>query len=189
MSVRENTKYLFAEKLKEMLKNCSLYEVHIKDLCLLCGAERQTFYYHFKDKYDLIAWIYLKDLERSIKEAEGYFCEKQLIYFLNIVADNVAFYRKAFDDTSQNSLVNYIREVNIEVTKNILKKMLKLEELSEEYVFSINYNSYAWIGSIIDWIKLIGIIPVEKYAHMMYMNTSILSESIIGADEYISMRE
>lgn len=184
MSVKEQTKYLFAATIKEMLKTCTLHEVRVKDLCQMCGAERQTFYYHFKDKYDLIAWIYLKDWETSIQQAEGYFCEKQLENLLSIIKKNLSFYKRAFEDTTQNALMFYVRKVNIEITKNALKNILNIDELSEEQFFAINYNSYAWIGSIVEWTKNNAVVPVDKYAHMMYWNTTILNSPIIFEEDY-----
>ena len=34
----------------------------IKEITDKCGLKRQTFYNHFKDKYDLIKWIYLNEV-------------------------------------------------------------------------------------------------------------------------------
>ncbi len=179
MALKEYTKHLFAKTIKEMLKTYKLHDIKVKDLCKQCGAERQTFYYHFKDKYDLIAWIYQKDIEKSIVQAGGYFSEKQMEYFLIIIQENQLFYKKAFEDTTQNALMYYVRNVNIQITETVLKKRLNIDKLTEEQLFAINYNSYAWIGCIIDWANNKFLVSPQKYAYMMYQNTTILNFPIV----------
>ena len=39
----------------------SLDEITVKRLSDMCGIKRQTFYYHFRDIYDLLTWIFLNE--------------------------------------------------------------------------------------------------------------------------------
>ncbi len=39
--------------------------VTIGEICDRCEMNRKSFYYHFRDKYDLINWIYKNDIERT----------------------------------------------------------------------------------------------------------------------------
>ena len=39
----------------------SFAKISISDLCEECGLNRKSFYYHFKDKYDLVNWIFYVD--------------------------------------------------------------------------------------------------------------------------------
>ena len=55
----DRTKQLFADKIMQLAKNKPIKDIQIKELCVLCGVERTTFYYHFRDKYDLVAWIFV----------------------------------------------------------------------------------------------------------------------------------
>ena len=51
---------------KQALSNCfertygrsSFEKIRIADICKRCGMNRKSFYYHFKDKYDLLNWIF-----------------------------------------------------------------------------------------------------------------------------------
>jgi AcrR family transcriptional regulator len=51
---------ILADALLELLKEKPFEEVTVEDIVNKCGASRPTFYRHFKDKYDLMDWIYLK---------------------------------------------------------------------------------------------------------------------------------
>lgn len=55
MALRDYTKRLFANTLADMMRTTPLKKIRVKDLCARCGAEQQSFYYHFRDKYDLVA--------------------------------------------------------------------------------------------------------------------------------------
>ena len=52
------TKKALASSLKDLLSKYKFNKITIKDITENCGVNRQTFYYHFKDKYDLVNWIY-----------------------------------------------------------------------------------------------------------------------------------
>ena len=46
-----------ADQMRELMKRKPLSKIRITEICRVAEIERSTFYYHFKDKYDLIAWI------------------------------------------------------------------------------------------------------------------------------------
>ncbi len=51
------TKKAIAVSLKDLMKKKSLAKITVSDIVKNCNLNRQTFYYHFKDKYDLLHWI------------------------------------------------------------------------------------------------------------------------------------
>lgn len=54
------TKRAFTEALYELLKMNSLDRITVKSICDTCGFSKKTFYYYFKDKYDLAVYWYNK---------------------------------------------------------------------------------------------------------------------------------
>ena len=55
------TKRALEQALKSVLKTKNLKKVTIQDIADECGINRNTFYYHFKDIYDLVEWICIED--------------------------------------------------------------------------------------------------------------------------------
>lgn len=51
----ERMKGRFADELKELMKRKPLDKISIRELTDGCGVNRQTFYYHFADIYDLVS--------------------------------------------------------------------------------------------------------------------------------------
>ena len=50
------TKLALEVSLKELLRTKPIDRITINDLTEHCGISRMTFYYHFKDIYDLVEW-------------------------------------------------------------------------------------------------------------------------------------
>ena len=51
------TKYALENSLKKLLLQKPLNKITINDITEDCGINRMTFYYHFKDIYDLVEWV------------------------------------------------------------------------------------------------------------------------------------
>lgn len=56
------TKRALAKSLKELCQYRNFEKISINDLTSKCSLNRQTFYYHFQDKYDLLQWLYYDEL-------------------------------------------------------------------------------------------------------------------------------
>ena len=52
------TKKALAESMKTLLGTMPFSKISVSDICEVCGMNRKSFYYHFRDKYDLINWIF-----------------------------------------------------------------------------------------------------------------------------------
>ncbi len=48
------TKSMISDTLKLLLKTLNFKKITVDGICRKCGINRKTFYYHFKDKYDLV---------------------------------------------------------------------------------------------------------------------------------------
>ena len=53
MSESKSTKKAFSRALKELMAEASFSKISVADICRKCNKNRKSFYYHFKDKYDL----------------------------------------------------------------------------------------------------------------------------------------
>ena len=70
-----NVERLFADALIALNKEKPLHKITVTEIVQRAGAGRGTFYNHFRDKNDLIYWIFLHTLagERKLVETQGYF--------------------------------------------------------------------------------------------------------------------
>lgn len=169
MALKDRTKQLYADTLIELMEKKSLQEIRVKDLCEKSGTDRHTFYYHFRDKYELVAWIYASGAEKSMGGQDGFMGVDESAAALNLVRRNRVFYKKAFTDSSQNALWQYIQEYNVEMYSNMLKRHYGLSELSEEVLFSLHYHCHGCLGLTYDWVMSDFPISAEELARRMTM--------------------
>ena len=89
------TKQALAQSLKDLMQEKPFQKISVSDICERCGMNRKSFYYHYRDKYDLLNWIFDTEfgaicLHKTYRAEEDFFrdlCE----YFYA----NRSFYRKA----------------------------------------------------------------------------------------------
>ena len=83
------TKRALATSLKELMAEQPFDKINVAQICERCNMNRKSFYYHFKDKYDLVNWIFdtefialLKNENLSTNYKERWaFIEKTCRYF------------------------------------------------------------------------------------------------------------
>lgn len=181
MSIKNSTKVLFAKTIQDMIKTTPLSKIRIKDLCDRCGTERQTFYYHFKDKFDLVGWIFEQDLKDALEMTNGKHGVEQITHALIKMREKQIFYKKAFDDNSQNAISSYIQDYDVNILKQILKKHLGVTKLNEEMIFAIKYHSYGCLNYTIEWLTGNSDVTPEEFAELQYKYMpSIIRESLLG---------
>ena len=66
------TKRALVASLKNQLLKKPLDKVTISDITDDCGISRMTFYYHFKDIYDLIEWAFEEEASRILEGKKDY---------------------------------------------------------------------------------------------------------------------
>lgn len=60
---RKTAKEILVDSFRELAREKPIDRITVKDITANCGYSQATFYRQFKDKYDLIAWAYSRDLE------------------------------------------------------------------------------------------------------------------------------
>ena len=105
------TKKALATAIKELMAERPLGKISVGDICERCNMNRKSFYYHFKDKFDLVNWVfYTEFVEQLVAEEHPdawSFLEGICIYF----HQNRAFYVNALGQTGQNSFSEYFADV------------------------------------------------------------------------------
>ena len=91
--------------LRELLRKRPLDQLRVRELTERCGLRRQSFYYHFKDVYDLFAWSVRQ--ERALllaRLAECLTWREALLDLLDRAGEERAFYRAVLDRGGQEGL-------------------------------------------------------------------------------------
>lgn len=92
------TKWIFANALIDIMSHKPFNQITVKDICDHCNARRQRFYYHFKDKYDLVTWVYYQDASEIIDTHKDESWDIVLEKIFENMLKRKDFYRKAFEE-------------------------------------------------------------------------------------------
>ena len=149
------TKRALEQSLKNLLSKKPLTKITVGDIAEDCGINRMTFYYHFKDIYDLVEWSCLEDAKRALDEKKT--CETWQQGFLQIfeaVQENKVFilnvYRCVHREQVEKYLQPLVDRLLLDVIDEEIGDMVVREEDSR---FIARVYSYIFIGIMLDWIK------------------------------------
>lgn len=110
-----NTKEALAAAMKKLLATKPVDKITVKDLVEECGVNRQTFYYHFDDVYDLLEWVFEQDADRVLPSEIGTdivqerWRECVQIYF-HYLADNRSMVLNIYNSQNRSYMLRYYRE-------------------------------------------------------------------------------
>lgn len=149
------TKEMLAESLMKLLARRTLDKITIQDIVDDCGYNRQTFYYHFHDIYDLIDWIFAAQTQELIEKCRA--CGS-----LDVGVEAVIAYMRG----NRRLILNILRSVNGEklldnlyrsaqsIVLSALENHPGVQELSAEYRELVaEAFKYALAGLLIDWMR------------------------------------
>ncbi len=159
----QRTKLWIAESMKRLLVRKPLEKIFVTDICKEAEIERPTFYYHFKDKYDLMAWMFCqKALQTDIISLES------SAQSMNLMRQDFIFYKRAFEDQSQNPMWSYMVEYFVERYSCLAKEKLGTDVLDTQTQYSIRLYCYGSVGMTREWLMKDNITPAQTVVQMMF---------------------
>ena len=155
------TKQALSQALKELLLTQSFDKISVGNICEKCGMNRKSFYYHFRDKYDLVNWIYYTDFLAVVKKEEDISPYELLESICTYFHDNRQFYQKTFMVEGQNSFTEYFSDILKAIASEAIAPYISgnsdLEALSEFY-------ADAFVCAIKKWIYRKDGMPPKQFA-------------------------
>lgn len=147
MISKTDTKQLLADSLRDLLQHKKYAGITIKDIVENCGVSRHAFYYHFKDKQELVSWIYLKSRHESIHVSSTECLDGNLRRLTRIMIADAALYTQAHASDDQNSVMDVILAESNRCLHKIILDYLGGRTLPQRQIDLIaNYYTDACIG-------------------------------------------
>lgn len=167
-SYNQYAKGLFEQALKELMKKRPLEKITVKMLAEKCGTTRQNFYYHFRDLYDLVNWIYAAEIDRAFNSASVEPFLTRLIRLYESMYEQRSFYRKVFAMNGQNALVEYIVEHDNKLQKKLILEHDPSAVIDAQTEFAIDFYSCAAIYMTRYWLNMSVNISPTEFSHYLY---------------------
>ncbi|MGM9524963.1 MAG: TetR family transcriptional regulator, partial [Peptococcaceae bacterium] len=94
-----------AESLKKLMVHKNLQKITIQEIADDCGISRYTFYYHFKDIYDLLVWTFQDEALSLIQKSDNCLTwQDGFQLFLRSLRENKAVWQCAMNSLGQDAL-------------------------------------------------------------------------------------
>ena len=149
------TKRALEQSLKNLLLKKPLTKIKVGDITEDCGINRMTFYYHFKDIYDLVEWSCLEDAKRALEEKKTYDTWQQgFLQIFKAVQENKPFILNVYRCVHREQVEKYLQPLVDQLLLNVIKEeSAGITVRDEDKQFIAQVYSYMFIGLMLDWIK------------------------------------
>ncbi len=122
LTCSEITQIKLADALKSLMELKSFEKISVSDITNYCSVHRQTFYYHFADKYELLNWICRREIIEPLTED----------FSLDNMYDKLS---SMFTDMrAQKSFYQSALKINVEVLFNYISNLVvdRLEQTFDD---------------------------------------------------------
>ena len=149
------TKRALEQSLKNLLQQKPLSKITISDITEDCGISRMTFYYHFKDIYDLVEWACAEDAARALQNKKTYDTWQQgFVQIFHAVRENKVFVMNVYRCVSREQVEKYLTPLTDNLLMGVINELsAEMVVRAEDKAFIAQVYSYAFVGLMLDWIK------------------------------------
>ena len=148
------TKRALEASLKKLLLQKPLNKITISDIAEDCGISRMTFYYHFKDIYDLVEWSCEEDARKALDGKKTYATwQEGLSQIFEAVRENKPFIMNVYRSVSRERIEQYLNPLIRRLILGVVEEKSAGMELAEgDKRFIASFYEYAFIGVMLEWI-------------------------------------
>ena len=149
------TKRALEASLKKLLLQKPLDKITIRDITDDCGINRMTFYYHFKDIYDLIEWSLVEDADRVIAGNRTLATWQQgLLRIFEAVRDNRTLILNIYRSVSHEQVELYLDRLTYDLMLGVVEEQAAgMSVRPEDKRFIADFYKYALVGLVLDWVR------------------------------------
>ena len=115
-----------------------------------------TFYYHFKDIYDLVEWCCEEDASRALAGKKTYETWQQgLLQIFEAVQDNKPFILNVYRSVSREQVENYLYRITYDLLEGVVEEQAQGMSVRRggQGLHCHALQVYLFVGLMLDWIK------------------------------------
>lgn len=138
-----------------MLLKKPVNKITISDITEDCGINRMTFYYHFKDIYDLVEWSCVEDAARALDGKKTYDTWQQgFQQIFQAVLDNKPFVQNVYQSVNREQVETYLYSLTHNLLIGVIEeKAAGMQVRDEDKEFIADFFKFAFVGLMLDWIR------------------------------------
>ena len=151
---KATTKFAIAFAFKELLLEKSIDKITINDITEKCGINRQTFYYHFHDIYELIEWICETDADHVLKQNKTYDTwQEGFLAIFYLLKKDEPFVVNIYHNAPRGYIYRYLYKVTYQLIYDVLEeKAAGMVVREKDKTFIADFYKYGFVGLVLEWI-------------------------------------
>lgn len=163
MEYASQTKQELANSLKKLMCHTPFNKITVQTLTNSCGLNRQTFYYHFKDMYELLGWIYNNDIFNEIVEEQDEQWETAVVQIVRYARANRVFCRNTIRSLKKENMEGFLQPVFHNWVEKVADQIAQNNYISKDDTkFIVDLFTAAFVNYGIQWVSR-GMPEDEKY--------------------------
>ncbi len=160
MATSTITKKALADSLIKLMEEKPYDKIKISDICDGCDMNRKSFYYHFKEKSELVKWIFQCDVNevitqkyydntwKVIEKIAEVFDRKRVFYKDVISTKDANVFRKNFEE--------FFKEISLDNFRGSLDKTILQK-------FQLEFLAIAFRGAFENWIMQYDDMSIKEF--------------------------
>lgn len=148
------TKIAIMESFTLLLNQRPFEKITVKEIVSFCKINRNTFYYYFQDKYDLLDTIFKIQAGRFISVTSTYNSWKEgFLETSKFIYTNKNAIINAYNGVGREEVEKYLYDVITPIMISFVRNEAKdMNANEEDIIFIANFYKYALIGMVLDWV-------------------------------------
>lgn len=149
------TERALSDALKRLLQTKPLNRITVTQITDECGVSRMTFYYHFKDIYDLVEWTCQDFAARALGNNRTYDTWQQgFLAIFDSLLQNRAFVTSVYHSVSREQLERYLYDVTYDLLIGVVEEESSgLRVTERDKAFIADFYKYGFVGLVLAWIR------------------------------------
>ena len=141
--------------LEKLLSQKPLDKITVIDIVEDCEVNRQTFYYHFQDIYDLVEWMFLTGAAAALNGKKTYDTWQQgFLQVFEYALENKDLVINTYHSISRDQLERYLYDVTYNLLIGVVEEQASGMTVSDiDKKFIADFYKFAFVGLMLDWIR------------------------------------
>lgn len=152
---RELTRQAIATAFIQLLNERPMDKISVKNIVETCGINRNTFYYHYRDIYDLLEDIFEREAEAAIARNEEHDTWREgFIQSAQFALENRRAVYHIYNSVNREQLERYLFRVTDHMIEAFVRKQAQGLHVADEDIHYITiFYKHALVGIVFEWLQ------------------------------------
>ena len=149
------TKNAIMSSLVKLLNEKPLDKITVKDIVVDCGINRNTFYYHYHDIYDLLKDIFSIETEKALELAgEKKSWQEGFLYSAQFILQNKRAVYHVYSSSNRDQLERYMYSITGAIMTGFVRREAEgLDASDEDIKLLASFYKHAVVGIYKEWLQ------------------------------------